>query len=156
MNYQVLVVSVFAAIAASGSTFSSTLAQSVGQSTNATLRGTVIYPSEMLPAQKVCAENQQTHRLFCSETKQSQQEFSIPIKAGSYVVFATECNKTYRKNISCRDGYRSRRAYYNEHVKCGLTVECGQKHRKNVPIVIRIKAGQTIANIKPHDWYTKN
>jgi mRNA-degrading endonuclease toxin of MazEF toxin-antitoxin module len=45
---------------------------------------------------------------------------------------------------------------YNEHVKCGLTFKCGQKHKKNAPVLVRIKAGQTIANIKPHDWYTRN
>jgi hypothetical protein len=133
-----------------------TIAPALSQSANSTIKGTVIYPGDYLPAQKVCAENRQTNQLFCTETKQSQQDFSILVKSGSYVVFAIECTKTYRRNIVCRDGYLPRRAYYNVHVRCGLTFQCAQKHKKNPPIVIRIAAGQTVANIKPHDWYSKN
>jgi hypothetical protein len=152
MNHYLLPASISIALA----TIVCQIAPTQAQSTNSIIKGTVIYPSEILPAQKVCAQNRQTQQLFCTETKQSQREFSISVKPGSYVVFATDCTKTYRRNIICRDGYRSRRAYYNEHVKCGLTFQCGQKHQKNSPIVIRIAAGQTTTNIKPHDWYTKN
>jgi hypothetical protein len=152
MNHYLVSSSLFIAVAVIGGAISPSHAQSA----NSLIKGTVIYPSEILPAQKVCAENRQTKQLFCTETKQSQQDFAIPLRAGSYVVFALECNKTYRRSIICRDGYRSRRAYYNKHVKCGLTFQCGQKHQQNSPIVIRITAGQTITNIKPHDWYSKN
>jgi hypothetical protein len=128
------------------------MAQSDRQSPG-TLKGTVIYPSDFLPAQKVCAENMRTKQLFCFETKQGQKGFSIPVSAGTYEIFARECNKGYKQATICRDGYRPNRAYYNEFTKCGITAECGGKFKKNRPISVRIRSGQTIANIKPHDWY---
>jgi hypothetical protein len=153
MNNQILV-SILVSLISIGSTISSSIAQSDRQIQNATLRGTVIYPSEFLPPQKVCAENVQTKQLSCIETKQQQTNFSISVKAGTYEIFARECTTSYQTNIVCRDGYRPRRAYYNEHAKCGVTAECAKKFKKNRPILVRIRSRQTITNIKPHDWYS--
>jgi hypothetical protein len=153
MNHYLLPASISIALVISGCPIVPTQAQS----TDSIIKGTVNYPSDMLPAQKVCAENQQSKQLFCTETKQSQENFSIPVPAGSYVVFSTPCKETYRQNVICRDGYISRlRGYYTAYAKCGATVQCARKHKKNPRLVIRIIAGKTIANIKPHDWYTKN
>lgn len=153
MKNQILI-SILVSLISIESTISSSIGQSDGQSQNATLQGTVIYPSEFLPAQKVCAKNVQTTKLFCFETKQSQTDFSISVKAGTYEIFARECTKSYQTNIVCRDSYRPQRAYYNEHAKCGITAECAKKFKRNRPILVRIRSGQTIANIKPHDWYS--
>ncbi len=155
MKYQILISSLLCTAISIGNTISLALAQS-GQ-TNAKLKGTVIYPSEFLPAQKVCARNTQTKSLFCTETRQGQKDFTLPVSSGSYEIFARECNKVYNynQNARCRDGYRDRQAYYNEVVRCGLTFQCTQKFKKNRPIVVKISSGQTIGNIKPHDWYSR-
>jgi hypothetical protein len=153
MKNWVLISSLFGSLVSIGCTISSTMAQIDGQSPGK-LKGTVIYPSDLLPAQKVCAENVRTKQLFCFETKQGQTDFSIPVSAGTYEIFARECKKSYKQQIRCRDGYLPQRAYHNEFTKCGITAECGKKFKKNRPIAIRIGSGQTITNIKPHDWYS--
>lgn len=153
MKNQILI-SILVSLISIESTISSSIAKSERQPQNATLQGTVIYPSDYLPPQKVCAENVQTKRLFCSETKQQQRDFSISVKPGIYEIFARECKKSYQKDILCRDGYLLQRAYYNEHAKCGITAECAKKFKRNRPILVRIQAGETIAKIKPHDWYS--
>jgi hypothetical protein len=154
MKNQILI-SILGSLLSIGSTISSSIAQSERQPQNTTLKGTVIYPGDYLPSQKVCAKNVQTKQLFCFETKQNQSEFAISVKAGTYEIFARECAKSYPKDIVCRDGYRPQRAYYNEYARCGITAECANKFKKNQPIFVRIRSGQTIANIKPHDWYSK-
>ena len=150
MKNQTLISIILGSLLSIGCTISSSIAQS-------TLKGTVIYPSDFLPPQKVCAENVKTKQLFCFETKENKTDFSISVKAGTYQIFARECTvKSDIKTKLCGGSYSPKRIYYNEHAKCGLTVECEKKFRKkNSPILVRIRSGQTIANIKPHDWYSK-
>lgn len=131
------------------------LAQTQEQSQPGTIQGTVIYPSEILLAQKVCVANIQTKKNRCIETKQSQVNFSIQVQPGTYYVFATACNKSYRKDKLCSDGYSKRRAYYNIYVQCGLTYQCTQTVKVNSPIPVRVNPKQIVSGIKPHDWYTK-
>jgi hypothetical protein len=155
MKNQILISSILGSFMSIGCGISPAIAQSERQPQNATLKGTVIYPSEFLPSQKVCAENVQTKQLFCFETKQEQTDFSIPVRTGTYEIFARACTKSYKQKIICRDGYRPQRAYYNKFAKCGITAECERKFKNDRPIVVRIRSGQTITNIKPHDWYSK-
>jgi hypothetical protein len=136
-------------------TIASTYSAANAQPLNATFRGTVIYPSDILPPQKVCAENIRSKQIFCTETKQGGKEFSLSVVPGTYQIYALECQKLYRQSIACRDGYRSQRAYYNQHVICGLTYQCGQKFPKPQPLNVKIAAGQTISKIQPHDWYSR-
>lgn len=132
-----------------------TLAQTQGENRHGTIRGTLTYPSEVLLAQKVCAVNIHTKQTICTETKQSQVNFSIQIQPGTYYVFANACNESYQKDKLCTDGYSKRRAYYNTYVQCGLTYQCTQTVKVNSPIPIRVDSKQIVAGIKPHDWYTK-
>ncbi len=150
MKYHLSISSVFGVAIAIGSSL-----PTMAQSLTATLKGTTIYPADFLPAQQVCARNTQTKHTFCAETKQGQHKFSIRVSAGSYEIYARECQKTYREATTCRDGYRLRRAYYNQFSKCGITAECERKFKQNRPIVVRIAAGSSITDIKPHDWYTR-
>jgi hypothetical protein len=149
MKYHLSISSILAATIAGSSL------PMMAQSPTATLKGTTIYPADFLPAQQVCAQNTQTQRTFCVETKQGQRQFSLRVNAGSYEIYARECQKTYRQATTCRDGYRLRRAYYNQFSKCGITAECERKFKKNRPIVVQIAAGSSITDIKPHDWYTR-
>jgi hypothetical protein len=155
MKNQILIFSILGSFMSIGHTTLPSIAQSDRQPQNATLKGTVIYPSDYLPPQKVCAENVQTKQLFCSETRENQSEFSISVKAGTYEIFARECNTKSPAGGKCGGIYSLKRIYYNEFAKCDITAECRKKFKKNRPILVRIRSGQTITNIKPHDWYSK-
>lgn len=113
----------------------------------------MIFPSDVLPAQKVCAVNVQTKQTICTETKQSQVNFSIQVQAGTYHVFANACNGYYEKDKLCSDGYGKESAYYDTKVKCGLTAQCDQTIRVNSPIPVRVNSNEIVEGIKPHNWY---
>jgi len=132
-----------------------TSAQNQGQNPSGRIRGTLIFPSDVLLAQKVCAENVKTRKMICVETKQSQPNFSIQAPPGTYYVFAKVCNRSYRSNKFCSDGYGERRAYYNAYVRCGLTYQCEKSVRVNSPIPVKVNSGEIVREVKPHDWYTK-
>ncbi|MEY2978271.1 MAG: hypothetical protein ACO31I_04250 [Prochlorotrichaceae cyanobacterium] len=136
----------------------------------ATLEGTVIFPSDTLPAQRICAEAIATDSqaaptsqasqtpIICTETAEGEEEFTLAVPPGTYEVFAQRCQQSYEDRQFCSDGYVDERAYYNEYVACGITYECSLKisQQTNLPIPIQVESGQTIPNISPHDWYTLN
>jgi hypothetical protein len=155
MKNQTLISSILVSLISSGCTIAPSIAKSDLQPQNATLKGTVIYPGKFLAPQKVCAENVQTKQLFCSETRQNQSEFSISVKAGTYEIFAIECKIKSPAGGKCGGIYGLERIYYNEFAKCGTTAACRKKFKENRPILVPILSGQTISNIKPHDWYSK-
>jgi hypothetical protein len=129
-----------------------------------TLEGTVIFPSDTLPAQRICAEAIDTDPqasptpIICTETAEGEEEFTLAVPAGTYEVFAQRCQQSYEDRQFCSDGYVDERAYYNEYVACGITYECSLEisQQTNFPIPVQVESGQTIPNISPHDWYTLN
>lgn len=119
-----------------------------------TIKGTLIYPSYVLPAQQVCATQVESQKVFCTETSQNQSQYSIQVPSGAYHVYTTACSKVYTTEQTCADGYDTKRAYYNAYVECGLTYQCQQKVITNDPVSINVLAGVTQSNVNPHDWYT--
>jgi hypothetical protein len=119
-----------------------------------TLKGSVIYPSDVTRAQQVCAVNVQSNLLTCVETKENQRNFSITVTPGTYVVYSRACRKIYGSAKLCSHGYLKNRAYYNEYIRCGITAECKNKVKKNLPIPVKVESRQIIDGIKPQDWYT--
>lgn len=110
--------------------------------TKGIIEGTYIFPSEGIPKTLIpCAENVMTKEIICSaslaETGQ-ENTFMIIVPAGSYYVYAT--------NTEDPTMYK---AYYTEFVTCGLLASC-PSHKK---IAVDVAAGQTVSDIKPHDWY---
>lgn len=110
--------------------------------TKGVIQGTYIFPSETIPETLVpCAENVQTHEVICSaslgETGHTNT-FMIIVPEGSYYVYAI--------NTEDPNNYK---AYYTEFVTCGLNIDC-PSHEK---IAVEVAAGQTVSDIKPHDWY---
>ena len=117
--------------------------------TTGTVEGSLSFPSEGIPSEmKICAEDTSTKKKYCTK-KHIQNEkytyrvgYKIEAPAGKYLVFA------YLPSGS--DGYPADyRAYYNEFVTCGLSVDCAS-HK---PIVVTVKAGKTTSDIDPQDWY---
>lgn len=118
------------------------------------IQGELIYPSNVILAQRVCAMHLETEQETCIETKQDQAQYSLPVQAGIYKVFAIACKQRYGAKQTCVDGYRDDRAYYNAFVQCGLTYQCQQQITKNEPIVVTVKPGMKVNGVNPHDWYT--
>ena len=119
------------------------------------IQGELIYPSDTLAAQRICAVHQQTAEETCVETTQSQTKYALQVPSGAYQVYAIACERFYDSAKRCMDGYRQYRAYYNAFVKCGLTFQCSQQTKDNTPIWVRVPAGQTVDGVNPQDWYTR-
>lgn len=106
------------------------------------IEGTYIFPSEGIPKTLIpCAEHISTNEIICSESlgETGQTDtFMIIVPPGSYYVYAV--------NTADPNSYK---AYYTEFVTCGLLASC-PSHEK---IAIEVAAGETVLDIKPHDWY---
>lgn len=113
------------------------------------IEGTTLYPSEGIPAQRVCAQNiSDTHAEYCTDAPETAQEtqptFSITVPPGNYNVYAT-----LKDANSIGSDFAGYKAYYTEYVRCGMRYECAD-HTK---IQVTVSAGQTVSDIYPHDWY---
>lgn len=112
-------------------------------SAKAVIEGSLSYPSEGIPADlMVCAENQETKKLFCTGEKiedakyQYHYGYKLEVPPGKYYVYA------FTSEIV---GYK---AYFSEHVICGSLASCPSHE----PVAVTIKAGATISGIDPGDW----
>ncbi len=114
-----------------------------------TIEGSLSYPSEGIPSQmEICAEDTSTKEKHCTKTHIQDQKYTygvgykIEVPAGSYLVFAYF--------PAGHAGYEATyRAYYNEFVTCGLSVDC----TSHDPIVVTVAAGQMVTEVDPQDWY---
>jgi len=130
------------------------LSQSSTNSEYATIQGELTYPSDYTPAQKVCAEDIFTKKSYCTRTRQEQRSYKLQLPPGVYHVFALACSESYGEYIVCQDGYREKRAYYTDHVICGITAECGEVTTGN-PIPVKVEPGENLSEINPQDWYSQ-
>lgn len=117
-----------------------------------TIQGTLIYPSDVLPSQKICAENVANRNEYCTQTREEQTSYTLQVPLGIYHIFALECSEYYGEKVFCQDRYLDERAYYNEYVKCGLTARCRCTNR---PISVTVKPGEIVKGVNPHDWYCR-
>lgn len=102
-----------------------------------TVAGTLAYPSEVLPAQRVCALNVVDEKEYCLQTTEGESSYAIPVPEGEYQVYA-----------ALEDDATGKRAYFSEFVRCGLKAEC----KDHSPVTVLVKTGET-AEAHPHDWY---
>lgn len=112
------------------------------------IAGSLSYPSEGIPANmQVCAEAVDMSELYCTDAQLTGNQYTygkgyeITVPTGQYRVFATLAENPKDPNV--------KRAYYNEFVKCGLSVDC----KDTTPIVVTVAEGKTVTNINPWDWY---
>ena len=115
------------------------------------ISGTVIYPSEYIPPQRVCAvavdgPDASAICVNTSDIPESNSVFKIEkVPPGDYFVYAQ-----LRDPASIgSDIPGSFKAYYNEFVRCGLLYSCTDTTR----IKVHVTAGVDTPDIKPHDWY---
>lgn len=118
--------------------------------TKGTIEGGLGFPSEGIPTDLVvCAENEQGEEVTCVEQIKDPKYlngtgYKMELVPAQYKVYAR-----FPEGSGGFDGYK---AYYNEFVVCGLSVEC-ESHE---PIVINLEAGQTVSEINPIDWYNNS
>ncbi|MEK7546396.1 MAG: hypothetical protein AAB554_04990 [Patescibacteria group bacterium] len=108
-----------------------------GGAGSGTIAGTLSYPSESLPAQRVCAVSLKDDKEYCQQTKQGETSYAISAPAGDFWVYAARSADESGK-----------RAYFSESVICGLKAECTD----HTPVTVALEAGK-IARADPQDWY---
>lgn len=112
------------------------------------IEGNLIYPSEVLPPQTVCAENIQTKKSICTSLNIQVNEkpgYRFTLPPGEYEVYA------FLTSEGPTPGPTTQKAYYNEFVTCGLKASC-TSHKA---IVVTVESGKTSSDINPHDWYSQ-
>ena len=116
-------------------------------STSGTVKGTVCYPSEYIPAMNVYLKNKETSKIYSLDVNENQKPFKFKkIPAGNYIAFAytvqeisTDANN---KSAIANGGY-------THAVPCGLTVEC----KDHSLLVFKVQNGKTTKNIEICDWF---
>jgi hypothetical protein len=114
------------------------------------IEGTTFYPSDFNPAQTVCAQSLDDKTVLkCVDVPEqvgsAAPKFSIKVPAGRYYVYAI------LEDPSDLGLSESTKAYWTEFVRCGLKSGC-PSHQK---LEVIVGSGQTIIDIKPHDWYSR-
>ncbi len=113
---------------------------------NGRIRGKLTYPSEFIPSDMVvCVES--AERTVCSNSRQkfgyvfkvnrASAKYEVSLPPGKYYIYG----KTREM--------RGVKAYYNEFVKCGMSVDCRSKRL----IRITVRSGRTVSGITVGDWY---
>lgn len=108
------------------------------------ITGSLSFPSETIPENMVvCAKNLQSGEEICTDAHIEGDQFTygrgyeLEVPTGTYEVFAYLPLDPNRK------------AYYNEFVTCGLSIDC-ESHE---PIPVAVSAGQSVEGVDPQDWY---
>ncbi|MBW7955895.1 hypothetical protein H3C66_04140 [Patescibacteria group bacterium] len=100
------------------------------------IQGSLSFPSEVLPPQKICAVNTTSQLETCVEQRQGSS-YKIEVPAGTYHVYAVTLDNP------------NTRAYYSEFVTCGLLASCPSHE----PIEVVVVEGQATREVDPGDWY---
>lgn len=128
---------------------------------NGKITGKLTYPSDYIPTtMAVCvyaADGSSADR-YCSTDKASNlsragyafrvnyrtASYQVQLPAGSYYLYAT-----FPKGRAPVADYENYKAYYNEFVRCGMSVECKSKRK----IAVTVRGGRTTGGITLGDWY---
>jgi hypothetical protein len=102
-----------------------------------TIAGALAYPSEVIPAQRICAVNLADDKEYCQQVTDGTPNFAVPAPAGEYWVYA-----------ALADDATGKRAYWSEFVRCGLKAEC----KDHTPVTVAVTKGE-IVEAHPNDWY---
>lgn len=101
------------------------------------IAGTLIFPSEFLPAMNVVAYSTTSNDWYMATTAEGQSSYQIDdLPVGSYTVVAY--------TLSEDEG-----AGYSAFVPCGLSVDCADHSLLTVEVV----GGQVTEGVDSHDWY---
>ncbi len=118
------------------------------------ITGKLTYPGEGIPRDTVvCVQTMGVSGTptYCSNTKAATLKaakitFKVNARAASYDVRLPA--GTYQIYATTRE-MPGHKAFYNEFVKCGMSIECQSKR----PIAIRVAAGKTVKGITVGDFW---
>lgn len=115
-------------------------------STSGTVKGTVCYPAEYIPAMIVYLKNKETSKIYSLDIEENQKPFKFKkIPAGNYIAFAY----TVQADLTdANDKSSITSGGYTHAVPCGLTVEC----KDHSLLIFEVKNGKTTKNIQICDW----
>lgn len=101
------------------------------------ITGSLSYPSEYIPAQRVFAFQVGSENYFYVDAAENQTSYTIEnLPVGYYTIVA------YRLDGRLAGGY-------TQAVPCGLTVNCNNHEMIEIPV----NRGQVVTGIDPADWY---
>jgi hypothetical protein len=118
---------------------------------NATLTGTLSYPSEFLPPMRVVAFSLTDKKAYFVDTAKNQGQFSLKVPAGSYYLVSYPYEGTAGETGQVESyslGGGSFAGGYTQMVPCGLTVSCND----HTLLPITVTENQTVT-ADPGDWY---
>jgi hypothetical protein len=113
------------------------------------IEGTTCYPADGMPSDmRIYAENTENNKIYMVQLSSindanifiDTMKYKMRLPEGSFYVYAKTNRKGSKQNYN---------AYYSDYVKCGLHVKC----TSHEPIIIKIRANETISNVDPCDWY---
>lgn len=109
------------------------------------ISGTLSYPSEGIPAQRVCAELiSDPATMHCTDTADDVHDYTIRnVPPGRYYVRASIKNPA---ELGITDAGK---AYWDQFVVCGLKYGC--KDHTKIPVTVG--SGQAVIGVDPQDWY---
>jgi hypothetical protein len=116
-------------------------------STSGTVKGTVCYPSEYIPAMNVYIKNNETKKIYSLVIEENQKSFKLnKVPEGNYIAFARTVQKVLtddsNKSTITNGGY-------THAVPCGLTIDC----KDHSLIVFKVEKGKSTKGIKICDWF---
>ncbi|WP_372767611.1 hypothetical protein [Lutibacter sp.] len=115
-------------------------------STTGTVKGTVCYPSEYIPAMDVYLKNKETGKIYTLDIKENQKAFKFKkIPEGNYIAFAYTIQEDLT-DLNNKSSVVS--GGYTHAVTCGLTVEC----KDHSLLIFKVKNGNITNNIQICDW----
>ena len=112
-------------------------------STEGTITGTLSYPSEFVPAQRVVAFDVTDITRYYSVELSDGGTYSIDVPEGTYVVLS------YLIDPVSLGVAPDLFAAYSKFVACGLSVDC-EDHGL---LPVSVEAGEVLTDINPGDWY---
>ncbi|MDD3721838.1 MAG: hypothetical protein PHW92_05015 [Lutibacter sp.] len=116
-------------------------------SAGGTVKGTVCYPSDYIPAMNVYLKNKETSKIYSLDVKENQRPFMFKkVPEGNYIAFAytvQEISTDLNNKTSIANGG------YTHAVPCGLTVDC----KDHSLLIFKVEKGKTTKNIQICDWF---
>jgi hypothetical protein len=101
------------------------------------IAGTLIYPSEYIPAMNVVAFSTDSADWFMVVTQEGESTFQIDdLPSGQYYVVAYVLGEDFGGG-------------YTPAVACGLSVDCPDHSL----IPVNVQSGEVATDVHPHDWY---
>lgn len=118
--------------------FTGQLDDTLAQSRGTWVSGRLIYPSEFMPGQKVCAVSVSDEREVCTYTRPDETKFRLFLPTGDYFFYAQ---------------VEENRAWFTS-----FDLECGYPCRNNTvhAILVEVDGRAGLNGICPCDWYTND